>query len=151
MESADAACVTQLGARLAAELPPTACLTLDGELGAGKTFLVRALAQAAGVPREQVTSPTFVVVQHYRGDRVIHHADLYRVRDEDELLELGLEDLLAEGLLVIEWAERFPGFLPTERLAIRLEMVDASTRRVEIEAFGAAYRAVADRLRVGFG
>lgn len=146
IESADAARVTQLGAMLAAHLPATGCLTLDGELGAGKTFLVQALAEAAGVPREQATSPSFVIVQHYRGQRLIHHVDLYRVRDEDELVELGLDELLADGLLVIEWAERFPQSLPAERLAIRLEVSDASTRRIVIESFGADYRAVADRV-----
>jgi tRNA threonylcarbamoyladenosine biosynthesis protein TsaE len=146
IERADASRVAQLGAALAARLPATGCLTLDGELGAGKTFLVQALAEAAGISRAEVTSPTFVLVQHYQGRRRIHHVDLYRVRDEDELAELGLDELLAEGLLVIEWAQRFPGFLPAQRLAIRMEVVDASSRRVEIEAFGTSYVGVAQRL-----
>lgn len=144
IEAADAARMLRLGADLARELPAVGCLTLDGELGAGKTFLVQALAEAAGVPRAEVTSPTFVLVQHYRAPgRVIHHVDLYRVRDEDELAELGLDELLANGLLIVEWAERFPEALPAERLALRLEVVDADTRRVVLRAQGSRYQRVA--------
>lgn len=147
IEAADAERVAALGAALAQHLPETGCLTLDGELGAGKTFLVQALAEAAGVARAEVTSPTFVLVQHYRGRRLIHHVDLYRVRDEDELAELGLDELLVDGLLVVEWANRFPGSLPTERLALRLEVLDASNRRLILEPMGSAYVDAVRQLR----
>src|SRR5690606_5996027 len=98
----------RLGAVLAELLPPQAVIALSGTLGAGKTRFVQALAAAAGVPREDVVSPTFVLCQQYEGRQRIYHLDAYRIRDDDEWFELGVEEMFdTTAWVVIEWAERF--------------------------------------------
>jgi tRNA threonylcarbamoyladenosine biosynthesis protein TsaE len=110
-----------LGARLGRALRPGDVVALSGDLGAGKTQLVRGLCRGAGVPREQVSSPTFAIVATYAGRLPVHHADLYRIGDEDELHATGFDDLLCgPGAVVVEWADRVPGALPAERLEIAL-------------------------------
>jgi tRNA threonylcarbamoyladenosine biosynthesis protein TsaE len=96
-----------LGAQLASELGQGSVVLLQGELGAGKTAFVRGLARGLGVSPEEVSSPTFTLLQTYRGRVPLHHADLYRLASS-EVLELGLEDVGQDGVLAVEWAERFP-------------------------------------------
>src|SRR5262245_39032142 len=92
-EAADEGATECLGAALAAALPAGVTVALCGTLGAGKTRLVQAIAAACGVPRDEVVSPTFVLCQQYHGSREINHLDAYRIADEDEFRELGVEEL----------------------------------------------------------
>jgi tRNA threonylcarbamoyladenosine biosynthesis protein TsaE len=138
-----------LGARLGAALEPGDVVALVGELGAGKTQLVRGVCRGAGVPDEQVASPTFAIVATYQGRIPVHHADLYRVADQDDLYGTGFSDLVGgEGALLVEWADRLPGALPPERLEIRLEHDDAapSARRITIAGTGKRHASLARRL-----
>ena len=97
-----------VAATLARRLPPGTVVLLYGELGAGKTAFVRGFVEGAGLDADEVTSPTFIVMQHYGGDRGVHHVDLYRL-GPDEVEDLGLEELPeAGGLVCIEWADRLP-------------------------------------------
>src|SRR5438552_10006282 len=89
----------RFGALLAAVLPAGTIIALCGTLGAGKTRLVQAIAAACGVRREEVVSPTFVLCQQYRGRFVLNHLDAYRVRDEDEFRELGVEELFSSDAI----------------------------------------------------
>jgi tRNA threonylcarbamoyladenosine biosynthesis protein TsaE len=142
-ESATAA----LGAALAELLPDGAVVALLGELGAGKTRLVQAVAEALGIERRDVTSPTFVLVQQHRGQRTLNHIDAYRLRDEDEFREAGADECFdGEGLTLIEWADRVPDCLPPERLEVRIECVSETARRFEIAAFGVRYERVIEQL-----
>jgi tRNA threonylcarbamoyladenosine biosynthesis protein TsaE len=138
-----------LGERLGALLQPGDVVALVGELGAGKTQLVRGICRGAGVPEAEVASPSFAIVATYRGHVPIHHADLYRVADEDELYGTGFSDLVGgEGALLVEWADRMPGMLPEERLEVRLEH-DArspSTRHVTLLGTGPRHAALARAL-----
>ena len=140
----------RLGAALAAVLPASAVVALDGPLGAGKTRLVQALAEAAGVDRRAVVSPTFVLVQEYPGPTPIYHFDAYRLRDDDEFLQLGAEEYFAQqrAWCLIEWAERVESCLPRERLEIRIDATGDTMRRFEMQAIGAEYEAALDRLTV---
>ncbi len=136
----------RLAQALAHSLPPQITLGLVGTLGAGKTRLVQGLAAAVGVPRELVTSPTFVLCQHYQGTTRINHLDAYRLRDEDEWFELGVEELMSQpGWTVIEWADRFAEFWVEPWLEVTLEILDRpEQRRVTLRAQGlAAGRALA--------
>lgn len=96
-------------------------LALCGDLGAGKTTFSRAVTRALGCAR-LATSPTFSILQHYEGGRLrVFHADLYRLGSEDEVYELGWEEFLEEyssGLMLVEWADKFPRVLPEDRLTI---------------------------------
>lgn len=122
----------RLGAALAAALPSGTVVGLIGPLGAGKTRLVQAAATAVGVPAGTVTSPTFVLVNEYRGGRVpIYHFDSYRLKDEDEFYALGPEEYFdSTGITFVEWADRFPEVLPAERIDIILEVIGETERRI---------------------
>lgn len=124
----------RLGTALAGVLPAGTVVALIGPLGAGKTRLVQAVAEALGVPRQCVTSPTFVLVNEYTGGQLpIFHFDTYRLKDEDEFLALGPDEYFdAGGLTFVEWADRVADLLPAERLEISLEIADESSRFIGI-------------------
>ncbi len=105
---------------------------LFGDLGAGKTAFVRGLAQGVGANPEDVSSPTFTLVQEYAGTSVtLYHVDLYRL-DPGEIDDLGLEDLIsADGIVAIEWAERWRG-RPDDAIEVRLEDVGDEQRRMTV-------------------
>lgn len=138
----------RLGQALADHLPDGMTVALIGPLGAGKTRLCRAVAEACGASRGEVQSPTFVIVKEYHGRRAIMHLDLYRVRDEDELDELGFGELLAgPALKLIEWADRFPNALPPQRLEIQIEPTVNDARRFLLRSVGAELQPVVTRIR----
>jgi tRNA threonylcarbamoyladenosine biosynthesis protein TsaE len=127
----------RLAAALADLIPDRTVVALSGTLGAGKTRLVRGLAAAVGVPLDEVVSPTFVLCQEYRGRRTLYHFDAYRLRDEDEFLELGPDEYFdAPGVTLIEWAERVAGCLPRERLEIHIEPAGETNRKFTVTATG---------------
>ncbi|MCK5680585.1 tRNA (adenosine(37)-N6)-threonylcarbamoyltransferase complex ATPase subunit type 1 TsaE [bacterium] len=106
-------------------------VTLQGDLGAGKTLLTKGIAKGLGVPDwYYLNSPTFTLINEYRGRLPLYHLDLYRLGDRDELFELGFNDYLAEpGVLVIEWPEKAEGLLPlTNLINIRIEIVSSEER-----------------------
>jgi tRNA threonylcarbamoyladenosine biosynthesis protein TsaE len=146
-DAADERDTDRLGAALAAALPPSAAIALHGTLGAGKTRLVQAIAAAYGVDRADVVSPTFVLCAKYEGRQPIYHLDAYRLRDEDEFRELGIEEILSSsGLVIIEWADKVPGCLPDERLEIEIEVTGPTARRFALRGFGAEFAVVIERL-----
>lgn len=151
-QSTDETQTDALGAALAEVLPSGTVVALCGTLGAGKTRLVQAIAQACGVDRRSVTSPTFVLAQQYRGRRTIHHLDAYRLNTPDEFLDLGAEEYFqSDGLILIEWADRVEACLPPHRVDVRIEVESDTSRRFEIAARGprcsAALEALAAILR----
>lgn len=112
-------------------------VTLDGPLGAGKTRFVRAFAVAVGVNENDVSSPTYVIMQHYQGREQLHHLDLYRLADADEFDELGLDELFeSQGICLIEWANRFPEMLPADRLSIEIQVTGATSRYLIVSSHG---------------
>ena len=121
-----------VGRELAATLRAGDVLLLYGDLGAGKTAFVRGLAEGLGVSRDEVSSPTFTLIQEYRGGRLpLFHVDLYRIEDPREFDELGLDEIAEEGVLAIEWAERLPG-PPRNAVRISLEHAGENERRIAI-------------------
>ena len=123
-----------VGRELAATLSAGDVLLLFGDLGAGKTAFVRGLAEGLGVSRDEVSSPTFTLIQEYRGGRLpLFHVDLYRIEDPREFDELGLDEIAEDGVLAIEWADRYPR-PPQGAVRVRIEHAGESQRRVGIEA-----------------
>jgi tRNA threonylcarbamoyladenosine biosynthesis protein TsaE len=119
-----------LAARLLPLFQRAGIVSLEGPLGAGKTHLVKATARALGIT-EDVTSPTFTLLQSYgSGERRLHHSDWYRLESEDEVLALGLEDYYGDGLILIEWGDKFPSILPQKTLRIRIEPMPENSRRI---------------------
>lgn len=107
-------------------------VALVGHLGAGKTHLVKGIAMGNGLrDPDDVTSPTFVLVNEYAGRLRLHHIDLYRLRDARELAGLGLEDLACAGAaVVVEWADRFPDAMPADALWVHLSVGSNDEERV---------------------
>jgi tRNA threonylcarbamoyladenosine biosynthesis protein TsaE len=99
----------EVGRRVSRALTAGSVVLLFGDLGAGKTAFVKGLAEGLGVDRDEVSSPTFTLIQEYRGGRLpLLHVDLYRLNDAREIEDLGLDELGEGGVLAIEWAERLP-------------------------------------------
>ncbi len=124
-----------LGRTLSERLSPPKVVLLRGDLGAGKTTLVKGIAQAFDVAEEEdVTSPTFTLVHEYRGPRAtLYHIDLYRIDTERELDTLGLEDMMDDNnILLIEWGEKFPRFANGRDVEIAIERISEDERKITI-------------------
>lgn len=124
----------ELGRRTARTLQGGEMIVLEGDLGLGKTVFVRGIAVGLGVPEDEVSSPSFALVQEYRGGRLpLFHADLYRLDDEDDARTLGLEDLVTAGaVVVVEWGEKLPPYVRRGAVVVRLHDIGEDSRRIEI-------------------
>ena len=123
------------GRALAQLLAPPELVLLRGDLGAGKTTLVKGIAAAfEAASEEDVTSPTFTLIHEYRGPRAnLYHIDLYRIDTQRELDTLALDDLRGEdSILLIEWGEKFPRFVRERNLEISLEREGESSRNIKL-------------------
>ncbi|WP_297770467.1 tRNA (adenosine(37)-N6)-threonylcarbamoyltransferase complex ATPase subunit type 1 TsaE [uncultured Roseovarius sp.] len=128
LDSPDATCA--FAQALAPRVQPGDTLLLSGGVGAGKTHFARCLIQALQTTPEDVPSPTFTLVQTYPGKTgEIWHADLYRVGDVLELVELGLTDAFTDAICLVEWPDRLGDLTPADALSLTFETVDASTDR----------------------
>jgi tRNA threonylcarbamoyladenosine biosynthesis protein TsaE len=154
LDVSDPAGTTAFGRRLAGLLFPGAVVALMGPLGAGKTHLVRAIAEGLGVPDGRVvTSPTFVLLQEYPGRLPIYHFDAYRLRSVEEFFDLGgHEYFMGQGVCLVEWADRVAAALPAEHLLVTLTPTGEATRRIEVVGRGERYEtAVRELARGGIG
>ena len=122
-----------VGSDLAGSLTAGSVVLLTGDLGAGKTAFVRGLAAGLGIEPEAVSSPTFTLIQEYRGGRLpLHHVDLYRLRSI-EVDDLGLDELTLEGgVTAIEWPDRLPRAFASA-VHVRIEHGDGDTRTIQID------------------
>lgn len=126
-----------LGAALGATLGPGAVVACMGDLGAGKTAFLQGVARGLGV-QSPVTSPTFVLVNVYRGRLPVHHLDAYRTDSLTEILELGLEEMLeGEGVTFVEWADKMLPLLPARTVIVRISGAGDEPRAIEVEEPGA--------------
>jgi tRNA threonylcarbamoyladenosine biosynthesis protein TsaE len=123
-----------VGRDLAGTLRAGDVVLLYGDLGAGKTAFVKGLAEGLGVAREEVSSPTFTLVQEYRGGRLtLYHVDLYRLDDPREIDDLGLDEIAANGVLAIEWAEKLDATLkPSRYVEVRIAHREDDARTIQL-------------------
>ncbi len=121
-----------LGKSVAETLRPGTFVLLHGDLGAGKTAFVRGIAAGLGANPEDVSSPTFVLIQHYKGRVPLTHVDLYRLESGAAVEDLGLEELASGAVVAIEWAERMPQS-PEGSVTVRIEDLGGDHRRITLE------------------
>lgn len=134
-ETDSAAGTELLGGELAGRFKVGDCVALVGGLGSGKTVLVRGLAAGLGVDDVSlVCSPSYVLAREYPARMTVYHLDLYRIGGDAELAALGMEEMLADGVVLIEWADRAEKYLPLPRWQVSIEITGADTRRLTLSA-----------------
>jgi len=140
-----------LGLAVGALARPGLVIALVGQLGAGKTLFTRGLHRGLGLSDEAWSgSPTFVLATRYSGSPPLLHADLYRLSSAGEVSDLGIEDALADGaVVVVEWADRLPGALPPERLTATFEVHGEHRREIVLDAAGRAAERLLEELSRG--
>lgn len=128
----------ELGRKLASELRPPKLVLLRGDLGAGKTTMVKGIAEAfEAASQDDVTSPTFTLIHEYRGPEVsVYHIDLYRLETQRELETLGLDELIADerNVVLIEWGEKFPKLVKDRNMEVAIERTSADGRKIIVMA-----------------
>ena len=145
----------RIGKLLGSMLTRGDIIALAGELGTGKTTLVRGMAQGMGIEGNEVASPSFTLVNEYAGggplakaSLPLYHIDLYRLDDEGDLLGIDYEEYIrGDGAVVIEWADRIPQAVPAESLWIRLRYLDVERREIAFQAQGDRYEKIVEELR----
>jgi tRNA threonylcarbamoyladenosine biosynthesis protein TsaE len=140
----------QVGKKIGQWLRPGEVVALMGELGAGKTQFIKGLAQGVGVKKSAyVSSPSFTLINEYKGEIPFYHIDLYRLEEEKEAEELGLEEYFhGEGITAIEWADRIPSLLPGELLRVQIHYTGEQTRSIELVAKGKRYEELIKKFRI---
>jgi tRNA threonylcarbamoyladenosine biosynthesis protein TsaE len=136
------AATSGLGRRIGERLEAGSVIALIGELGCGKTLLTKGICAGLGVPSRQVNSPTFVLVNEYRGRLPVFHMDLYRLGEIAEGFEIGILDYLfraGSGVILVEWAEKMLSLLPGDCLKVQFQVLSARKRRIEFSASGDKY------------
>lgn len=139
-----------LGKRMGEHLEADSVIALTGELGCGKTLLTRGICAGLAVPLRQVNSPTFVLVNEYRGRLPVFHMDLYRLGAESDVVELGITDYLSRaesGVMIIEWAEKIPSLLPDDILKVEFYILSARKRRIEFSTSGVRFVSLLKEMR----
>jgi tRNA threonylcarbamoyladenosine biosynthesis protein TsaE len=123
-----------VGEQIARELPRQRVVLLTGNLGAGKTTLAKGIVSGLGAaPPEEVSSPTFALIHEYGSQGRVYHVDLYRLDEPREVANLGLEELFdREAIVLVEWGERFPQFLPANLTEIRIRATHGEERQIEV-------------------
>jgi tRNA threonylcarbamoyladenosine biosynthesis protein TsaE len=145
IELPDPAATSLFGRRLAEVLSPGTVIALIGQLGAGKTHLVRAIAEGLGIADSRVvSSPTFVLIQEYQARMPIYHFDVYRLNGPAEFLDLGPHEYFeGQGVSLIEWADRVEACLPANHLQITLGVIGETRRRAQLDGRGAENQLIA--------
>ena len=139
LKVADEAGMVRLGETLGGLLRPGDVVLLQGDLGAGKTTLARAMIRAVAGAAIDVPSPTFPLIEAYDFETPLYHVDLYRLESGDEARELGLEDLMAAGTTLVEWPERVPGLFTGPRLEIAIAGMEDDARMITLTPHGDAW------------
>lgn len=146
--SGDETATERMGAALAGALQPGDVIALHGQLGAGKTRLVQAVAKALDCGNQLVNSPTFILIQEYDGRLPVYHVDAYRLTDCDGFLEIGGEEIIAgDGVCLIEWADKVNDVLPRDHVAVTINVTGERTRCFQFRGAGTRSGQIIDAVR----
>ncbi len=141
----------EIGKRLGGLLHKGDLIAFTGDLGSGKTVMIKGIAMGLGIEEGDLTSPTFTIINEYEGIVRFYHIDLFRISKEEELYSVGIEEYLAgDGITAIEWADRAEKLLPREFLKINMLIEGEMARRLVMEAYGERYKWLAKRLKDEF-
>ena len=133
----------KLGFHLGQLLDKPSLITLEGDLGAGKTTFTKAIAKALGI-NKTISSPTFTILKSYEGKYRLHHIDAYRLEGTSQ--DLGFEELFDDDICVIEWAKFIEDFLPKERLEITIKRLNEDSRLFIFKPIGLKYEKIVEEL-----
>ncbi len=139
-----------LGKKIGERLLPGIIIALTGELGCGKTLLTRGICTGLGVPLRQVNSPTFVLVNEYQGRLPVFHMDLYRLEGIADGFEIGIMDYFsraANGVLIIEWAEKVISLFPSDLLRVEFDIISTRKRRIVLSSVAAKFASLFKELK----
>jgi len=138
----------KLGKKIAKRLKRGDIICLFGQLGSGKTVLAKGIASGFGIAKNQIVSPTFVIIREYTRSRLpLYHLDLYRLKIPRDIVLLGYEEYLYnDGVAIVEWADRLKYLLPKEYLRIELSVESQSKRTLKFKAIGDRYKQILDGL-----
>jgi tRNA threonylcarbamoyladenosine biosynthesis protein TsaE len=137
----------RIGRLLARNFRGGEIILLSGSLGAGKTVLAKGIAQGLGIDKDNVVSPTFVLLRVYKGKHPLNHFDFYRIKKPEEIMGLGYEEYFySDAVTVIEWPERLKFLLPKEFLKIKLSNKSSKSRMLEFVGRGPAYKQLLKRI-----
>jgi len=127
----------RLGRRLGKAVQPGTVISLVGNLGAGKTQLTTAIATGLGINPDEVSSPTFMLIQEYQGRLPLYHFDTYRLKDIHEFEDLGVDEyFFGDGVCLVEWGDRFQKLFPEDLLRIEIQILGETQRQFEMTANG---------------
>jgi tRNA threonylcarbamoyladenosine biosynthesis protein TsaE len=137
----------KFGKKIASNLRGGEIILLAGTLGVGKTVLAKGIAQGLGIDKDEVVSPTFVLLRLYQGKHLLQHFDFYRIKTPQEIMTLGYQDYLySGGVSVIEWPERLKFLLPKEFLQIKLTLMGQKHRKLKLNACGIKYKKLLEKI-----
>lgn len=137
-----------VGKRIARLLQGKEILGLFGQLGSGKTTLVKGLALGLGVKAAEVSSPSFILMRKYDGRLPLYHFDLYRIKNQREICNIGYEEFIFDsGVAVIEWADRMEGLLPDSYLRIEFSFLKSHARLIKFSSTAKSYQKIIKKLR----
>jgi len=144
------AATLSLGKKIGERLTPGSVIALTGELGCGKTLLTRGICEGLGVPLRHVSSPTFVLVNEYKGRLPVFHMDLYRLGNIDDGFEIGIMDYFnraESGVMLIEWAEKMISLLPEDVLRVTYDILGDKKRKITFTSTADKFSAVFEGIR----
>ncbi|MCX5668726.1 MAG: tRNA (adenosine(37)-N6)-threonylcarbamoyltransferase complex ATPase subunit type 1 TsaE [Candidatus Omnitrophica bacterium] len=137
----------KLGKKIAGNLSGGEIILLSGSLGAGKTVLAKGIAGGLGIDKNDVVSPTFVLLRVYQGRHLLQHFDLYRIKSADDIFILGYQEYLySDAVTLIEWPQRLKFLLPKEFLKIKLSIKAKNQRHLKFTAKGPRYKKLLERI-----
>jgi tRNA threonylcarbamoyladenosine biosynthesis protein TsaE len=139
-----------MGKKLGERLTAGSIIAMSGELGCGKTLLTRGICDGLGVPLRQVSSPTFVLVNEYRGRLPVFHMDLYRLGTIDDGFEIGIMDYFhraESGVMIIEWAEKMISLLPNDMLRVEFDILSDRKRKIKFTSKGHKFDIAVKKLK----